>query len=211
VPRAAAPARLVLVLGSFALLSGLIHVIAFLATKDRIEHNRASALTAAVLRVLPGAKDQRALVLRGDALQRYDGPPNTVPKEDAVFEAFDASGRRVGFAIPNQAAGFQDTIKLIFGVDLGAKRIVGMEVLESRETPGLGDKILKDAAFLGQWKALAFDPAVEVTKKGKTKPNEIDAIVGATISSKAVARIVNEGNQRWQGPIGAYATGEGQR
>jgi electron transport complex protein RnfG len=73
-----------------------------------------------------------------------------------------------------------------------------MEVLESRETPGLGDKIYKDAVFVGGFSALSIEPEIVAVKKGtKSRPNAIDAITGATISSKAVVRIINETHTEW--------------
>ena len=73
-----------------------------------------------------------------------------------------------------------------------------MEILESRETPGLGDKIYKDAEFVANFYSLSIDPEITVVKKGmKEAPNEIDAITGATISAKAVARIINQANIKW--------------
>ncbi len=65
-----------------------------------------------------------------------------------------------------------------------------MEILDSRETPGLGDKIYKDAAFVANFASLSVDPEIVAVKKGnKSAPNQIDAITGATISSKAVVKI----------------------
>jgi electron transport complex protein RnfG len=73
-----------------------------------------------------------------------------------------------------------------------------MEVLESRETPGLGDKIYKDADFVASFTDLAIDPVIEVVKKGRGGGNnQVDAITGATISSRAVVRIINQANQDW--------------
>ena len=73
-----------------------------------------------------------------------------------------------------------------------------MEVLESRETPGLGDKIYKDAEFVRAFSALSIEPEIMAVKKGTSSmPNEIDAITGATISSKAVVRIINEAHAAW--------------
>jgi electron transport complex protein RnfG len=72
-----------------------------------------------------------------------------------------------------------------------------MEVLESRETPGLGDKIFKDEDFVANFRDLAVAPEVVVVKKGRTRENEVDAISGATISSHAVVRIINRANSRW--------------
>ena len=79
-----------------------------------------------------------------------------------------------------------------------------MEVLESRETPGLGDKIYKDAVFVAGFSALSVEPEIFAVKKGtKSQPNEIDAITGATISSKAVVRIINEAHAAWSAQLPA--------
>ena len=76
--------------------------------------------------------------------------------------------------------------------------MVGMEVLESRETPGLGDKIYKDLVFVGAFADLPIEPIIEVVKKGrKVSDNQVDAITGATISSRAVVSIINESNSSW--------------
>ena len=106
--------------------------------------------------------------------------------------------------MPAAGPGFQDTIALLYGYRPGEKIVVGMEVLESRETPGLGDKIYKDAAFVGAFSALSVEPEIVAVKKGtKSQPNEIDAITGATISSKAVVRIINETQAKWSGQLPA--------
>ena len=76
--------------------------------------------------------------------------------------------------------------------------MVGMEILQSRETPGLGDKIYKDADFVANFSALSADPQIVTVKKGtRSAANEVDAITGATISSKAVVQIINRGNKHW--------------
>jgi len=110
----------------------------------------------------------------------------------------------VGYAMPAAGPGFQDTIAILYGYKPGEKLVVGMEVLESRETPGLGDKIYKDAEFVGAFSALSIEPEIVAVKKGtKSKPNEIDAITGATISSKAVVRIINEAHTAWSAQLPA--------
>ena len=184
-------------LGFAGMFSGLAIVGIYLVTLPRIERNRAEALEAAIYRVLQGAISRVAFVLRDDALFRYQSPDGSLPKEEAVYGGYDEAGALVGFAIPAEGGGFQDTIKLIYGYDVTSQRVVGMEVLESRETPGLGDKIIKDADFVGDFRNLAVEPEIVATKKGATQENEVDAISGATISSVAVVRIINESNRRW--------------
>ena len=86
-----------------------------------------------------------------------------------------------------------------------------MEVLESRETPGLGDKIIKDQEFLDNFRDLAIEPEVVAVKSGTRKaPNEVDSISGATISSKAVVNIINAGNSQWLDLISRISESEGQ-
>ena len=196
-PKVAEPssARLVLTLGFAGLLSGLIIVAAYEATLPRITAYKARTLKEAVFKVLPGVTTLQQLAYQDGRLE----VSLTVPEEGfLVYGGYDAAGQLVGYAVPAGGPGFQDTIRLLYGYLPGERKVVGMEILESRETPGLGDKIYKDAEFVANFHSLAIDPEIEVVKKGmKYAPNEIDAITGATISSKAVARIINQANLIW--------------
>jgi electron transport complex protein RnfG len=72
-------------------------------------------------------------------------------------------------------------------------------VLESKETPGLGDKIFKDQPWVDQFFAGPQTPLIPVKPgAGKGLPGEIDTITGATISSKAVMAIINHSIAEWQ-------------
>ena len=205
----AGPLRMMGTLGLAGMCSGLAIVGIFLVTAPRIERNRAEALEAAIYRVLEGARSRVAYVLRGADLVPFESPDDGLPKEEAVYAGYDDTGALLGFAIPAEGAGFQDTIKLIYGFDASARRVVGMEVLESRETPGLGDKIIKDTDFVGNFRNLAVDPTVVVVKAGRTSDNEVDAISGATISSQAVVKIINTSNGRWMDRVTALANAAG--
>ena len=184
-------------LGVAGLCSGLAIVGIFLVTQPMIERNRAEALEAAIYRVLEGAKTRVAFVIREGKLARFESPDNSLPKEEAVYAGYDEEGTLLGFAVPAEGPGFQDTIKLLYGYDAEKRRVVGMEVLESRETPGLGDKIIKDMKFVGNFRDLAVEPKIVAVKGGRSPENEVDAISGATISSVAVCNIINGANSRW--------------
>jgi electron transport complex protein RnfG len=189
---------MMLTLGIAGLCSGLAVVSVFLLTQPRIERNRAEALEAAIFRVLEGATRRAAFVLREGVLAAWESTETGLPREEAIYAGYDQDGALVGFAVPAEGPGFQDTIGLIYGYDAARSRVVGMEVLESRETPGLGDKIIKDEAFVANFRNLAVDPAIAAVKRGRTQENEVDAISGATISSNAVVRIINEANAHWR-------------
>jgi electron transport complex protein RnfG len=191
------PARMIGTLGFAGMCSGLLLVGIFLVTLPIIERNRAEALEAAIFRVLPGASSRAGFVMRDGELVPFESADGSLPKEEAVFAGYDAEGRPLGFAIQGEGSGFQDTIKLIYGYDPTRRRIVGMEVLESRETPGLGDKIIKDREFVANFSDLAVDPELVLARRGRSAENEVDAISGATISSQAVVRIINQTNERW--------------
>ncbi|HEX6558602.1 MAG TPA: FMN-binding protein, partial [Longimicrobiales bacterium] len=87
--------------------------------------------------------------------------------------------------------GFADVITLIFGYDPVQKRLIGMKVLDNKETPGLGDKIVKDPKFSNGFNG-KDTPLLGVKHgAGKGGRNEVDMITGATISSRAVIGIIN--------------------
>jgi len=190
--------RLVATLGTAGLLSGLVLVGVYLATKPRIERNQAEALQRAIFHVLPGTVTTKALVLRGDQLETHDGKLADIAGEEAVFAGYGDGGTLLGYAIPGKGPGYMDTIGLIYGYDPKRDVIVGMEVLESRETPGLGDKIISDDKFLNNFEALAVEPEIVPVKGGKTQANQVDCITGATISSESVVAILEKSVKRWK-------------
>jgi len=190
-PQAPKSWRLIMTLAVAGLISGLAIVGIYTATLPRITANKAERLQKAVFEVLPGAERLQRLVWDGSALSpAAEGDP-------AVYGGYDTGGAFIGYAIPSEGAGFQDNIKLIYGFIPTEQKIVGMEILESRETPGLGDKIFKDQEFVSQFRDLAIDPEVVLVKGGREGKNEVDAITGATISSRAVVKIINGANGDW--------------
>ena len=200
--------RMMATLGFAGALSGLVIVGTYELTAPRIERNRAEALERAVYRVLPGAASRSPVVLR-DGVATAVEPADLQAGEVPAWAGKDASGALLGYAIPAQGAGFQDTISLLWGYDASKRRVVGMEVLESKETPGLGDKIIKDLAWVSQFSDLAVDPPPVAVKKGRGTgaANEVDTISGATISSKAVVKIVRVSHESWGEPLGSLDGG----
>ena len=189
------PLRLVLTLSLAGLLSGLIIVGIFETTLPTITAYQAEQLRLAVFEVLPGTRRLQRLVYRDGALTPSEETGDDI---EYVYAGYDGDDRLLGYAIPGAGPGFQDTIKLLYGYRPALAQVSGMRILESRETPGLGDKIYKDQAFVDGFRALAVAPEIQAVKKGRGgAPHQIDAITGATISSKAVVRIINQANERW--------------
>ena len=73
------------------------------------------------------------------------------------------------------------------------------------------NKIIKDQDFVDNFKALAIEPEVVAVKAGtREAANEVDSISGATISSKAVVKIINAGNLKFLPLIAAAHESEEQ-
>ena len=201
--------KLVLALGIAGLLSGIILVATYTYTAPIIKANKEAAMQRAIFKVLPNCASYNTLKLTNGLLEEK-APDAGNKKEDdkdelLVYAGFNENKELIGFAIPGSEPGFQDIIGVIFGYNAIGKVIIGFEVLESKETPGLGDKIFKDADFQTNFTSLAVEPEIIPVKKGeKQKPNEVEAITGATISSKAIVKLLNNTMGIWQEAIDNY-------
>ena len=108
-----------------------------------------------------------------------------------VMEAKDASGETIGYALNmTTSEGYGGDISFSMGVTLDGT-LNGISILDINETAGLGMNATKDE-FKGQFAGKLVD-AFEVTKSGAASDNEINAISGATITSKAITGGVNAG------------------
>lgn len=192
--------RLVATLGGAATLSGIVISLVFQVTLPRIQENQRRAVEAAVFEVLPGATSRVTFVL--DKEGTLSMVTDQEQREGAtVYAGYNAEGALLGVALEAKGQGYQDVVRVLYGYDPSRQVIVGLKLMESKETPGLGDKIGKDPEWLANFTALdvrldpesgLLDHPLEVTKKGvKSESWHIDGITGATISSRAVGAMLN--------------------
>jgi Na+-translocating ferredoxin:NAD+ oxidoreductase subunit G len=210
---AAAPAkevpswRLLAMMTGCGAVAGLLIVVAFQVTLPRIEQHKGEVERATVYEVLRAPASFDTLYLHGGRLVPAL-PPGTSPKGlEKIFLGRDAAGRRVGFALSATGNGFQDPVTVMFGYDAAARSVIAMRVIASRETPGLGDKIVKDTSFVGGFVGTPAPLRGVGKDRGKGAPNDVVMITGATISSRAVIRIINDAVARWQPLMDAYREG----
>ncbi len=184
-------------------ISGFLVVLTYQITLPLIEENKRLAIERALFKVIPKAVARRDFIATAQGI---------VPAQDGaaegtlIYAGFDQQGQLVGVALEAAAQGYQDVIRILYSYDPACQCIRGIEVLKMAETPGIGDKIAKDPEFLknfveldAQLKAdgngLAND--IVMVKHGtKSEPWQIDSISGATISCKAIARMLNDSAQR---------------
>jgi electron transport complex protein RnfG len=195
-------ATMVLVAG----FCGVLIVGAFESTQDAIAENKRITLERAVFKVLPGAASVREYAATASGIQPLASGAAMPEGGVKFYAAYDRAGALKGIAAEAASKGYADTVRALYGYDAQCQCIVGIGVVSMRETPGIGDKVITDLAFLKNFEALdvrvnaemtALANAVKVVKHGaKQNAWEIDAIAGATVTSKAVGRGINESAQK---------------
>lgn len=205
VQEAATPSwRLLATLGTAGAVAGALVGVVYTLTIGPVRAHRAETMREAIAEVLHQPARWDTLYMEGDKLVlRPTGDPAKLPR---VFQGYDASGRQIGVAVTAAEPGFTEIVSLIFGFDPESGRLLGMKVLEQKDTPGLGDKIQKDSSFVNQF-AGAVAPLKGVKRRSGNVPGEVDVIAGATISSRAVVRIINNAVARWRPLLLAYQGG----
>jgi len=111
---------------------------------------------------------------------------------DTIREVYEAKadGNVIGYAIKTAPKGYGGEIEVMVGVDIEGK-VTGINVGNNSETPGLGQNSTKPE-FQAQYVGKNWNDGVGVIKNGTPKDNEIVAIAGATITSNAVTKGVNQ-------------------
>lgn len=104
----------------------------------------------------------------------------------SVVTALDENGAVIGHVVVNTAKGYGGDISVMTGVDTDGK-VTGVNILSHSETAGLGAKATEES-FRNQFTGLINGITVSKDKAGD---NSIDAITGATITSRAVTEAVN--------------------
>jgi len=207
-PPASPAGAMIRTLGLVSAICGLIIVGAYQGTYDAVAANKRIATERAVFKVIPAAKSIAEYVAQpGGGIETRVGAGETamVPGAVKFFAAYDAAGKLAGIAAEGGAKGYADTVRIMFGYSPDCQCVVGIGVVAMRETPGIGDKILTDKEFLANFTALdvklkgdlaALANEVKAVKHGaKTNPWQIDAIAGATITSRAVGKAINDSAQ----------------
>jgi len=110
-------------------------------------------------------------------------------KTYSVYEARYA-GQLRGWVVKTKGQGYADAIELLVGLSPDLKSLTGLFVLDQKETPGLGNKIVT-ADWRGQFIGAPTSHALVAVKGGAAQPGEIDAVTGATISSNSVTAMIN--------------------
>ena len=179
-----------LLLTAFTLVLGFLLGLVYEITKQPIAAANAAAAQEAY----------KAVFAEADSFAALDGFDKNAATEVVVAAGFedsiddvqvakDASGADIGYVVTVTAKdGSQSTITFSVGIQSDGT-VNGYSVTSIAETPGLGMKV-QEESFYSQFQGKLVD-AFNVVKNPPAGDDEIEAISGATISSKAMANGVN--------------------
>ncbi len=145
------------------LLAGVNHI-----TKPKIAEAEEKANRAAMKKILPQATSFEQM------------------NENVFMGTKD--GKPVGFCVNVTTNGYGGAIGMMVAIDDNAQ-VCGIEILSHSETAGLGAKAT-EPEFKNQFSKK--NPTLEVVKTKTESPDQITAITGATVTSRAVASGVDE-------------------
>ena len=179
-----------LILTAFTLVLGFLLGLVYEITKAPIAAANAAAAQEAY----------KAVFAEADSFEALEGFDKNAATEEVVAAGYedsiddvqvakDASGAEIGYVVTVTAKdGSQSTITFSVGIQSDGT-VNGYSVTSIAETPGLGMKV-EDESFYSQFEGKLVD-AFSVVKNTPASDSEIEAISGATISSKAVTNGVN--------------------
>ncbi len=145
------------------------------ATKGPIEEAKKQKLKESINIVVPGA--DQAEVSEEIAVPSIDGG------QDLLFYQIRKDGELIGTAIKTWTnSGFSGYMAVMVGLDPDGV-IIDSNILEHKETPGLGDKTCKSVSLWNE-QYIGVDPGV-TNLKVKKDGGEMDAITAATITARA--------------------------
>jgi electron transport complex protein RnfG len=177
--------QMVVVLTVLSFVSGGLLAYVKDGTKEKIEVQQLTFVKGpAIKAILKGAANDpikdRFKLKDGDTEQSFfvgvfGGKPDTV--------AFESTGK-----------GFGGDIGLMVGVNLENDKIVGVGVTTHSETPGVGSRAKTDPSFVAQFPGMS----IEETFKVKADGGQVDALSGATVTSRGVSAALTDAGKIYE-------------
>lgn len=151
------------ILGLICLLASGILSVVNAVTEPKIKLQKEAAENLALKEVMP---------------EGVSFKPRLEGEKVIYYTALDSAGKINGFIVKAEGKGYSSVVEAMAGLSPNLE-ITNVKILSQNETPGLGNRIMK-VSFLAQFKG-----------KGVDTFNQVQAITGATISSRAVINSLN--------------------
>lgn len=177
--------KLFFVVAIFSAVAGWALAAVQDATEERIERQVLKYVTGPAIEAL--FKDCANNPLE-DRFKIQDGE-----EEIDVFVA-EFDGKRNTVAFESSGMGFEGKVGVMVGFNLDKDELVGMRVTTQKETPGVGSRATSDTAFIEQFEGMSIESGFKVRPDG----GDIDALSGATITSRGVSAGVADSVEKYK-------------
>ncbi len=175
--------RLIIILAVISALAGGALALVNSFTEPKIKAYQAQAEANAYRQALPNAEEFSDLP---DLLTKVKSNPETSNIE--AIKVGLKNGSEVGWVCKVLASGFSSNIVMLVGIS-NSGELGETVIIDQKETPGLGTKIT-DPEFISQSAIKKAAPGEDL--KVNKDNGKVQAVAGATISSRAVVRGINE-------------------
>jgi len=172
--------------------------LAFLnqSTAEKIALNQEIELSRKILYIFDiTPKSENSI----DILRAFEDNIGTMPYGDSVmYVYYGEDGEILGYAVPISGPGLWGSIEGYIGISNDYSKVLGIDFVKHSETPGLGGRISEDE-FKEQFRGLDLTNTTDgnyIIYRPAAGGN-VDAIAGATLTSKSVSKIINEDLQRF--------------
>jgi len=168
-----------------AVITGALAVVNDI-TGPIIEERDRAALQESLSTVLPGAEEFSDAVSRDELINRGYKAGERISN---LYQA-TAGGETVGYVVEVVTKGYGGDISMLVGID-SSLSVTGVKIMSHSETPGLGAKA-DDEEYLKQYIGAIPGNLYHVVKTTPWNDGDIQALSGATVTSRAVANGVSE-------------------
>ena len=169
--------KLFIIVAIFSAVAGLALAKVHDATKERIESMELKYVRGPALKKLFAGCENDPLT---DRFKIKNGD-----KDLDVFVG-EFNGKKNVIAFETSGMGFDGPVGVMVGYDLDTDELVGMRVTTNTETPGVGSRATTETSFIDQFKGMSINSGFKVKADG----GDIDAMSGATITSRGVSAAV---------------------
>jgi electron transport complex protein RnfG len=171
--------RMIVVLAILTTFSGGLLAAIRSGTKEKIENQQLQFVKGpAIKAILEGASNDPIT----DRFKIKDGDV------ERNFFVGVYNGKANAVALESFGKGYGGDVGVMVGINVDDGKLLGAGVTTHAETPGMGAKAKEDPKFVSQFKGMPVQDSYKVTKDG----GKIDAMSGATITSRAVASAVTD-------------------
>ncbi len=173
--------KMFIVLGIICGVAGALLAGVYTGTMDKIEYQELKFVKGPVImEVLQGCTNNPV----DDRFKLKYG------EEEVKFFPGVFNGKCTKMAFETKGSGFGGDIGVIVAVNISEDTISGMGITTHKETPGVGSRAKDSVPFKNSFAGLSINDDIKIKADGGT----VDAVSGATVTSKGVCAGVNTGS-----------------